>query len=48
MVLATLLWVPDNHVINSTDIEETKKRVIHQDGWRSEGLACMTIGAEIG
>lgn len=46
--LATLLWVPDNHVIKSYNVEETKKNVIHQERWRSDGLGCMIVGAESG
>lgn len=44
--LATLLWVPDNHVIKSYDIEETKKNIIHQDRWRYDKCCCMVVGAE--
>lgn len=45
-ILTTLLQVIDNHVIKAYTAEEFKDNVIHQDRWRSDGLACMIVGAQ--
>lgn len=44
--LATLLLVPDNHVIKSYDIAKTAELAIHQNRWWSHGMAKMVVGAQ--
>lgn len=44
--LMTCIHFPDNHVIKSYSTEEYAKIVIHQNRWRSDGSACVVVGAE--
>ena len=45
-ITTTLLQVVDNHVINYHDVNETKEKTIHQDRWKTDGFATITVGAE--
>lgn len=44
--LATLLYIPDNHVIKSYTSEQYAKQVIYQKRWHTHNMACMVVGAE--
>lgn len=44
--LMTVIHFPDNHVIKSYGVDEYAKQVVHQNRWRSEGSACVVVGAE--
>lgn len=44
--LTTVIHFPDNHVIKSYSAEEYAQNVIHQQRWRSDGSACVVVGAE--
>ena len=44
--LTTLLQLIDNHVIKSYTIEHYAKQVVYQNRWKTDGLACVVMGAE--
>ena len=44
--LMSVIHFPDNHVVKSYSAEEYAKQVIHQLRWRSDGSACVVVGAE--
>lgn len=44
--LMTVIHCADNHVIKSYSTEEYAKIVTHQMRWRSDGSACVVVGAE--
>jgi large subunit ribosomal protein L3 len=47
-ITLTLLQVVDNHVINCYNVEETRQNIIHQDRWKTDGFATITVGADSG